>query len=65
MDRKNHEKDKCAEGNEAVGMTCFGCWAVRERINVLHFSEGRDVGEKEIFNIIEIRATVSEFAELT
>lgn len=64
MERKNHEKDKCAEGHEAVGMTCFGCWAVREHTNV-HFSEGRGVGEKEIFNIIEIRATVSEFAELT
>ena len=64
MERHNHEKDECAEGNEAVSMMRFGCWAVWEGTSVLHFSKGRGVGKKGIFNITEIRATVSEFAEL-
>lgn len=62
VERHNHEKDECAEGNEAVSMMLFGCW---EGTSVLHFSKGRGIGEKGIFNLIEIKATVSEFAELS
>lgn len=62
MEKQNHEKYECAEGNEVVSMTHFVCWVVQESPSVAHFSRGRSVGEKGIFNTIAIRATMPEFA---